>query len=85
MEAELVVLDLRSTPVIDFRMRACDSLEEALFVQMTLGDDRAMKSTYIAGSLAHRRAERPGMPADHVTVAAEKVGLLYVSPIRKYL
>jgi len=63
MEADLIVLDLKSTPVIDFRMRACNSLEEALFVQMTLGDDRAIESTYIAGSLAHRRAERPGPAA----------------------
>jgi len=64
MEADLIVLDLKSTPVIDFRMRACNSLEEALFVLMTLGDDRAIESTYIAGSLAHRRAERPGIGAN---------------------
>ena len=56
MEADLIVLDLRSTPVIDFRMRACNSFEEALFVQMTMADDRAIESTYIAGLLAHRRA-----------------------------
>ncbi|HET9475472.1 MAG TPA: guanine deaminase [Steroidobacteraceae bacterium] len=58
MEADLVVLDLKSTPLIDFRMRACQSLEEVLFVQVTLADDRAIESTYIAGSLAHRRADR---------------------------
>ena len=58
MEADLIVLDLRSTPVIDFRMRACQSLEEALFVQMTLADDRAIESTYVAGSLAYRRTVR---------------------------
>jgi len=58
MEADLIVLDLKSTPVIDFRMRACNSLEEALFIQMTLADDRAIESTYIAGSLAYRRAGR---------------------------
>jgi guanine deaminase len=55
MEADLIVMDLRSTPLIDFRMRHCESLEEALFVQMTLGDDRAIESTYVAGQLAHRR------------------------------
>ena len=60
MEADLIVLDLKSTPVIDFRMRACNSLEEALFIQMTLADDRAIESTYIAGSLAYRRARRAG-------------------------
>jgi guanine deaminase len=55
MEADLVVLDLRSTPVIDYRMRFCKDLEEALFIQMTLGDDRAVLATYIAGRLAYSR------------------------------
>jgi guanine deaminase len=55
MEADLVVLDLKSTPAIEFRMRACESLAETLFVQMTLGDDRAVESTYVAGRLAHQR------------------------------
>jgi guanine deaminase len=36
-------------------MRHCDSLEEALFIQMTLGDDRAIEATYVAGRLASRR------------------------------
>lgn len=55
MEADLIVLDLKSTPAIEFRMRACQSLEEALFIQMTMGDDRAVESTYVAGRLAHQR------------------------------
>jgi guanine deaminase len=55
MEADLVVLDLRSTPIIDYRMRHCRDLEEALFIQMTLGDDRAVAATYVAGALAHDR------------------------------
>jgi guanine deaminase len=36
-------------------MRACASLEEALFIQMTMGDDRAIESTYVAGRMAHQR------------------------------
>jgi guanine deaminase len=55
MEADLVVLDLKSTPIIDYRMRHCRDLEEALFIQMTLGDDRAVAATYVAGALAHGR------------------------------
>jgi guanine deaminase len=58
MEADLVVLDMKSTPLIDFRMRACGSIEEALFIQMMLADDRAIESTYIAGALAHRRTRQ---------------------------
>jgi guanine deaminase len=55
MEADFIVMDLKSTPLIEFRMRHCDSLEEALFIQMTLGDDRAIEATYVAGRLASRR------------------------------
>lgn len=55
MEADLVVLDLKSTPVIEYRMRSCDGLEEALSIQMTMGDDRAVLATYVAGRLAYRR------------------------------
>jgi len=36
-------------------MKYTDSLEEALFVQMTLGDDRAVRATYVAGRRAYQR------------------------------
>lgn len=49
MEADLIVLDMKSTELIDFRMSLCESLEEALFVQMTMADERAVLATYIAG------------------------------------
>lgn len=55
MEADLIVLDLKSTPLIEYRMRTCRDLEEALSIQMTLGDDRAIASTYVAGALAYER------------------------------
>jgi guanine deaminase len=58
MEADLVVLDLKSTPIIDFRMRYCEDLEEALFIQMTMGDDRAVLATYVAGNLVYSRPVR---------------------------
>ena len=57
MEADLVVLDLKSTPLIAARMRHCDDLAQALFVQMTLGDERAVRATYIAGELAWERPD----------------------------
>ena len=37
MEADLVVLDMRSTPLIDFRMSFARDFAEQLFIQMTLG------------------------------------------------
>jgi guanine deaminase len=55
MEADLVVLDLKSTPIIEYRMRYCNVLEVALFVQMIMGDDRAVQATYIGGKLAYTR------------------------------
>ena len=62
MEADLVVLDMRSTPLIDFRMNEAKSFTEQLFIQMTLGDDRAVQATYVAGRLVHARS--PGsMPS----------------------
>jgi len=60
-EADLVVVDLRSTPLIDFRMRHVDDLDEALAVQMALGDDRAIRATYIAGRLAFDRDAHPAV------------------------
>lgn len=55
MEADLVVLDLKSTPLIDFRMKHCESIQDVLFVQMTLADERATDAVYIAGELAYSR------------------------------
>jgi guanine deaminase len=55
MEADLVVLDMRSTPLIDFRMSHARDFHEQLFVQMILGDDRAVQATYVAGRPAYRR------------------------------
>jgi guanine deaminase len=49
MEADLIVLNMKSTPLIEFRMKRCASFEEALFVQMTMGDERAVAGRYVAG------------------------------------
>ena len=49
LEADLMVIDLQSTPLIRHRMANLESLHEALFAQMTLADDRAIAATYIAG------------------------------------
>jgi guanine deaminase len=50
--ADLVVLDARATPAMAHRMEVARNLEEELFVLMTLGDDRAVRQTYIAGEPA---------------------------------
>lgn len=56
MEADIVVLDMKSTPIIDYRMQFVKDIHEALFVQMTLGDDRAIQATYIAGIKRYSRS-----------------------------
>lgn len=55
MEADIVVLDMKSTSIIDYRMQFVKDIHEALFVQMTLGDDRAIQATYIAGIKRYSR------------------------------
>ena len=54
-EADLVVLDARATPAMAHRMEAVDGdLAEELFVLMTMGDDRSIAETYMAGERAKR-------------------------------
>ncbi len=54
-EADFVVLDYHATPLLQYRMAQATTLEERLFVLMTLGDDRAVKATYILGNITHQR------------------------------
>ena len=58
-EADLVVLDLASTPAIAQRVERVRGIEEALFVQMTMGDDRAIRQTWIGGRKLHDRDMAP--------------------------
>ena len=54
-EADLVVLDARATPAMAHRMETVDGdLAEELFVLMTMGDDRAVRATYVAGEKVHQ-------------------------------
>ena len=49
-EADMVVLDVRATPAMAHRMESIDgNLAEELFLLMTLGDDRCVAETYVAG------------------------------------
>ena len=52
-EADLCVLDLAATPLLRFRMKTCESIEDKLFTLMTLGDDRVVRATYVAGELVY--------------------------------
>lgn len=52
-EADFVVLDLHATQLMRFRMMQAKSLEEMLFVLMSLGDDRTVCQTYVYGEKAY--------------------------------
>ena len=48
-EADFVVLDLAGTDLMKRRQSICKTLDETLFSLMILGDDRAVRETFVAG------------------------------------
>jgi len=50
-EADMVVLDPNATPLLAFRNSRSRSVTETLAVLTTIGDDRAVRATYVAGKL----------------------------------
>lgn len=51
-EADIVVLNANATPAMALRMETVETLAEELFVLQTLGDDRSVAQTYVAGEAA---------------------------------
>jgi len=49
-DADLVVLDLASTPAIAQRARAAHDIWSAVFPTIMMGDDRAVAAVYVAGT-----------------------------------
>ena len=47
--ADLVVLDPTATPVLKDRDALSNQVEDTLFALAILGDDRAVRATYVAG------------------------------------
>ena len=58
-EADIVALDLASTPAIAQRADRAGNIWEALFPTIMMGDDRAIQATYVAGSLQAGRMAAP--------------------------
>jgi len=50
-EADLVVIDLAATPLLERRLRHAESLAEKLFALIMLGDDRCVAATYVQGRI----------------------------------
>jgi guanine deaminase len=54
-EADLTVLDPNATPLLTLRNSRAESVLDMLFALMILGDDRAVRATYVGGQCAHAR------------------------------
>lgn len=54
LEADLIVLDLASTPAIAQRHAEANDLWEALFPTIMMGDDRAIRATWVNGRMMLR-------------------------------
>jgi guanine deaminase len=54
-EADFAVLDPNATPLLTLRNSRAESVLDMLFALMMLGDDRAVRATYVAGQCAHAR------------------------------
>jgi guanine deaminase len=67
LEADFVVLDFAATPLLSRRSAGSRTLQEQLLVLMTLGDDRAIASTYILGKAAHKRVAPAGAIPDNLS------------------
>ena len=65
MEADLVVMDLKATRLMEHRLNYTDTLHDILFVLMTLADPRTVKSTYVGGKLVADRNSATGQMEFH--------------------
>jgi guanine deaminase len=54
-EADFLVLDLAATPVLAHRLAHASTTADRLFALAILGDDRAVRHTYIMGTCAYSR------------------------------
>jgi guanine deaminase len=54
-DADIVVLDARATPASALKMEVVKNLAEELFLMQTMGDDRTIVETYVAGRKAKTR------------------------------
>jgi guanine deaminase len=58
-EADFLVIDPAATPLLKRRTEAAQSPEEVLFALAILGDDRAVKATYVMGEEAKAPLDKP--------------------------
>ncbi len=56
-EADFVVLNFQSTPLMARRISKTKTIEEKLFAAIILGDDRLIQATYIMGEAAYKKTK----------------------------
>ena len=54
-EADVVVSDMKSTDLIEYRERFSKDWKESLFNQLIMADDRSVRETYVYGQLVYNR------------------------------
>lgn len=65
--ADFLILDPCSTALMQRRIELCSSIEEEWFVYMTLGDERLVEETWVAGKPVH--SHRKNQPNHWLEVA----------------
>lgn len=56
-EADFIVINPKATSLLKMRTELAASIEELLFVLMTIGDDRCIEATYVAGKKVYSKTE----------------------------
>lgn len=54
-DADIIVLDPSATPLLKLRAARADNIDDLLFALLILGDDRAVRATYVAGNCLYRQ------------------------------
>ncbi len=52
--ADFIIIDPKATALLEARQAISESLDDSLFALAILGDDRAIKATYVAGKCRHQ-------------------------------
>ncbi len=68
-EADVVILNARSTPAMALRMDRVGSLAEELFVLQMMGDDRAIEEVYISGEPSELATDQSNMAKPVLSLA----------------
>jgi len=82
-EADLVVLDPAATPLLARRAAAAGSVEELLFALMILGDDRAVRETFIAGQPSKRRRSAVADPKGDSALRAREIAKRFMGRMQR--